>query len=325
MQEVIFSGTQIRTTSGMAEVSLIFDNSQNILSVSYSEVTVTRKLFRSGESEYFINKNQCRLKDVRDIFLDSGLGVDSYSIIEQGKIDFLVAAKPENRRELFEEVAGVAKYKVRREETLKKLERIDTDISCLSDILTIHKQQMTALDLAVTKAKQYKEYQENLAKYEISYLVYCVTCNNIEIERTKRILDDKVKEFKSDNTLLEQFNLEIQKLRLNLDETNERHLNVNKDLSEIRTQIGVADKMIQHAMQRETEIKSEQEVLEKEQQYNSVKVKLLEIESKKNRFSCEFQNLNLKKEASQFKREIYRNKNTFKYRYSFFTKDSSKT
>jgi len=322
MQEVIFSGTQTRSAGGMAEVSLTFDNSQSILPVKYSEITVTRRLFRSGESEYFINRNQCRLKDIRDMFLDTGLGSDTYSVIEHGKVDLLVTARPENRRELFEEVAGVAKYKIRREETLRKLEKIDTDISRLSDILTIHKQQITALDAAAKKAKQYKKCQDNLAKYEIFYLVRSITFNKFEIEELKKELDPKVEDFRLNNALSVQVEAEIQKLRFSLGEMNEQYLNINKDLSEIKTQKSVAEQVIQHATQRETEIKSEQTILEeelvinrdkavhmdeqleqlnisddsfksgvklleaiyieKEQQYNSLKVKFSELESKKN-------------------------------------------
>lgn len=155
-------GTQTRTTTGMAEVSFIFDNSQNVLPVDYSEVIITRRLFRSGESEYFINKTQCRLKDIRDMFLDTGIGYDSYSIIEQGKVDFLTTAKPEDRRELFEEAAGIAKYKVRREETFKKLGKIDADMSRLSDVLVVYKQQIVALNSAAKKAKQYKKSTEKI-------------------------------------------------------------------------------------------------------------------------------------------------------------------
>jgi len=335
MQEVIFSGTQTRNVSGMAEVSLTFDNSYNILPVNYSEVTVTRRLFRSGESEYFINKSQCRLKDVRDMFLDTGLGSEAYSIIEQGKVDFLIAARPEDRRELFEEAAGVAKYKVRREETLRKLEKIDADIYRLSDVLAIHKQQITDLASAAKKAKQYKEYKEDLAKYEISYLVSFVTFNKSEIEGIKKKLDLKTEEFQSSNALSAQFETEIRELRLNLDEINEQYLNVNKDLSEVKTQIGVVGQIIQHATHREAEIKSEQTMLEKElimnrdkvahteeqlkklnisddsfasvvgrletiykekeQQYNLVKIKLSELESKKNSIQSEVSEIESKK------------------------------
>ncbi|MDR2811700.1 MAG: chromosome segregation protein SMC, partial [Endomicrobium sp.] len=272
MQEVIFGGTQTRASTGMAEVSLTFDNSQNILPIDYSEVTVTRRLFRSGESEYFINKTQCRLKDIRDMFLDTGIGSDGYSIIEQGKVDFLTTAKPEDRRELFEEVAGVSKYKVRREETLRRLEKIDADMSRLSDVLSIHKQQITALDIAAKKSKQYKKYQEKLADYEMSSLVQHISYGNNEIARIKTKLDPKIKEFESTNISIVHLDTEIQKIRLSLDEKNESYVSVNKNLSEIKMQIGVADQIIQHAMQREIEIKSEKQRLEQELVVNGEKV-----------------------------------------------------
>jgi chromosome segregation protein len=280
MQEVIFGGTQTRATTGMAEVSLTFDNSQNILPIDYSEVTVTRRLFRSGESEYFINKTQCRLKDIRDMFLDTGIGSDGYSIIEQGKVDFLTTAKPEDRRELFEEAAGVSKYKVRREETLRRLEKIDADMSRLSDALAIHKQQITALDIAAKKAKQYKKYQEELANYEVASLVHHISYGNNEIVRIKTELDPKIKEFESTNTLMAQLDTEIQEIRLSLDEKNESYVSVNKDLSEIKMQIGVADQIIQHAMQREGEIKSEKKSLEQELVVNREKVIQMEEQLK---------------------------------------------
>ncbi|MDR1942957.1 MAG: chromosome segregation protein SMC [Endomicrobium sp.] len=280
MQEVIFGGTQTRATTGMAEVSLTFDNSQNILPIDYSEVTVTRRLFRSGESEYFINKTQCRLKDIRDMFLDTGIGSDGYSIIEQGKVDFLTTAKPEDRRELFEEAAGVSKYKVRREETLRRLEKIDADMSRLSDALAIHKQQIAALDIAAKKAKQYKKYQEELANYEVASLVQHISYGNNEIARIKTELDPKIKEFESTNTSMAQLDTEIQEIRLSLDEKNESYVSVNKDLSEIKMQIGVADQIIQHAMQREGEIKSEKESLEQELVVNREKVIQMEEQLK---------------------------------------------
>ncbi|MDR2644956.1 MAG: chromosome segregation protein SMC [Endomicrobium sp.] len=280
MQEVIFGGTQTRTTTGMAEVSLTFDNSQNILPIDYSEVTITRRLFRSGESEYFINKTQCRLKDIRDMFLDTGIGSDGYSIIEQGKVDFLTTAKPEDRRELFEEAAGISKYKVRREETLRRLEKIDADMSRLSDALAIHKQQITALDIAAKKAKQYKKYQEELANYEMASLVQHISYSNNEIAKIKTELDPKIKEFESTNTSMSQLDTEIQEIRLSLDEKNESYVSVNKDLSEIKMQIGVVDQIIQHAMQREGEIKSEKESLEQELVVNREKVIQMEEQLK---------------------------------------------
>jgi len=171
MLDVIFGGSHSRQTTGMAEVSLTFDNSKNLLPIDYTEVTVTRRIFRSGESEFFINKAQCRLKDIRDLFLDTGIGSEGYAIIEQGKVEFILSAKPEQKREMFEEAAGVSKYKVRREETLRKLEKVDIDLNRISDMLTLLKEQIASLDIAARKARQYQKYQDNLKKMEIASIV----------------------------------------------------------------------------------------------------------------------------------------------------------
>ncbi|MFH1259753.1 MAG: chromosome segregation protein SMC [Elusimicrobiota bacterium] len=167
MEDVIFNGTSKRPAQSMAEVSLVFDNSQNTLPLDFPEVVVTRRLFRSGESEYLINKSPCRLKDIRDLFLDTGLGVDAYSLMEQGKVEFIISAKPEERRTLFEEAAGIAKFKARREEALHKMERVDNDLLRLNDIVTEVKKQISALDAQVRKTRQYQKYKEELRTQEI--------------------------------------------------------------------------------------------------------------------------------------------------------------
>ncbi len=171
MLDVIFNGTANRTSQGMSEVSLTFDNTSHQIPLDYTEVTIARRLFRSGESEYFINKTQCRLKDVRDLFLDTGIGSDGYYVMAQGKIEFILGAKPEERRELFEEAAGVSKYKVRREEALRKLGKVEQDMLRLNDSLAIYKQQMDSLDAAVRKARQHQKLQEELRTLEIASLM----------------------------------------------------------------------------------------------------------------------------------------------------------
>src|SRR5262249_3917919 len=172
MLDVIFNGTASRPAQGLCEVSLTFDNTSHQIPIDFTEVTVSRRLFRSGESEYYINKTQCRLKDIRDLFLDTGIGNDGYYIMAQGKIEFILAAKPEERRELFEEAAGVSKYKVRREEALRKLNKVEQDMLRLNDSLAIYKQQMDALDASVRKAKQHQKYQEELRTLEIATFLH---------------------------------------------------------------------------------------------------------------------------------------------------------
>ena len=119
--DVIFAGTQNRKSLGFAEASLVFDNSDGALPIEYTEVTITRKLYRSGETGYYINKTPCRLKDVLELFMDTGIGKDGYSIIGQGKIDEILSNKSEDRRHIFEEAAGIVKYRARRQETEKKI------------------------------------------------------------------------------------------------------------------------------------------------------------------------------------------------------------
>ena len=172
MMDVIFNGTASRAAQGMSEVSLTFDNTSHQIPLDYTEVTIARRLFRSGESEYFINKTQCRLKDVRDLFLDTGVGNDGYYVMAQGKIEFLLSAKPEERRELFEEAAGVSKYKVRREEALRRLAKVEQDMLRLNDSLAIYKQQIDSLETAVRKARQHQKLQDDLKKLDISSLLH---------------------------------------------------------------------------------------------------------------------------------------------------------
>ena len=135
MEEVIFNGTASRKSRGMAEVTLVIDNSTGILPIDYNEVAITRRMYRSGESEYLINNNQCRLRDIRELIMDTGIGVDGYSIIGQGKIQNIVEGKPEERREIFEESAGVVLYKTRKREAERKLDNTNINLDRLNDII----------------------------------------------------------------------------------------------------------------------------------------------------------------------------------------------
>ncbi|HVC09485.1 MAG TPA: chromosome segregation protein SMC [Elusimicrobiota bacterium] len=166
MVDVIFAGTAKRQPLSMAEVTLTFDNSQNTLPVQFSEVTVSRRLFRSGESAYFLNKTQCRLRDIRELFMDTGLGGGGYAIIDQGGVDFILNSNVEDRRAIFEEAAGVSKYKAKREEALRKLERVEADISRLRDSAVLIDEQVRKLDSDARKAKLYQKYKEELAALE---------------------------------------------------------------------------------------------------------------------------------------------------------------
>ena len=171
MSDVIFSGSTQRKAVNTAEVTLVFDNSKHYLNVDYEEVEITRRLHRqSGEGEYFINKTPCRLKDVINIVMDSGLGRDSLSIITQGNISSFAEAKPEERRALFEEAAGVAKYKKRKNESLSKLNRTQENLMRVEDIIVELERQVNPLKRQAKKAEQYLEKRSELEAIEISVI-----------------------------------------------------------------------------------------------------------------------------------------------------------
>lgn len=166
MQDLIFNGTSKRPSHGMAEVTLIFDNVSGLLPVSYREVQITRRLHRSGESEYLLNKTKCRLKDITDLFLDSGIGTNSYSLMEQGRVDMIVNAKPAERRELLEEAAGVSRFLHRRLEALRKLERTEQDITRIQDVLTELQRQKRSLERQAKQAELARKYRHELHQAE---------------------------------------------------------------------------------------------------------------------------------------------------------------
>ncbi len=175
MENIIFNGTKTRKPSNLAEVSLSFDNTKNILPTGYSQVTITRKLYRSGESEYRLNDVQCRLKDITDLFLDTGIGSDSYSIIELKMIDEIIANKENSRRALFEEASGISKYKLRKKQTFSKLKDTESDLSRVDDILFEIDKNLKTLENQAKKAEryyklkeQYKEFSVQLASFRIA-------------------------------------------------------------------------------------------------------------------------------------------------------------
>lgn len=255
MLDIIFSGSQSRSTTGLAEVSLTFDNSQNILPIDYSEITVTRRIFRSGESEYFINKAQCRLKDIRDLFLDTGMGAEGYSVIEQGKVEFLLAAKPEERRDLFEEAAGVSKYKVRREETLRKLQKVEIDMNRVGDMLSLLKEQIGALDIAARKARQYQKHKDDLRRMEIALLFHQIAGAKNEIARIKNDLEPKIQSFEMINVQLNQIEADLSGLRVSHIEKDESYIKIQDEFSKIKSEINLSDERIHNSEIQEEELK----------------------------------------------------------------------
>jgi len=170
-QDVIFAGTDKRRPVGMAEVSLVVDNSSGKLPLAYSEVTVTRRAYRSGEGEFFINKTPCRLKDIYELFLDSGVGREAYSIVSQGEIDAILSARSEDRRALFDEAAGIKKYRHRKKEAVRKLEQTETNLLRVNDIIGEIQGQIDPMAEQAEVAKRYLELVARLREIEVGILV----------------------------------------------------------------------------------------------------------------------------------------------------------
>src|SRR5947209_11056243 len=170
MEDVIFAGSESRPATGMAEVSLSFQNDGRLVPPQYAgfgEITVTRRLFRNGDSEYQINKTPCRLLDITELFLGTGVGTRAYSIIEQGRIGLIVSAKPEDRRAIIEEAAGVTKYKARRKQAERKLEATEQNLLRLSDVVVEVKQRLSTLERSAKKAEKFRELRGELRDLEL--------------------------------------------------------------------------------------------------------------------------------------------------------------
>lgn len=200
MADVIFSGTDSKQAVGMAEVSLTFAECENELGLEYHEVTITRRVYRDGRSDYFLNKVPCRLKDIQMLFMDTGIGRTAYSIMEQGKIDQILSSRPEDRRAIFEEAAGITKYKAQKREALRKLEYTDANLLRLGDILKEVKRQIGSLQRQAGKARRYQALFGNLRTLDL----HLAHWNAEEMRRNIREAESEVERFRSVQRSLEE-------------------------------------------------------------------------------------------------------------------------
>ncbi|NFR87931.1 MULTISPECIES: chromosome segregation protein SMC [unclassified Clostridium] len=228
MEDVIFAGTQYRKPVGLAQVSLTLDNGDKKLSTEYSEVTVSRRIFRSGESEYLINNKKCRLKDVINLFMDTGIGKEGYSLIGQGKIESILSGRPEERRALLEEAAGIVKFKSRKEEAEKKLANTDGNLVRIRDIISTYSERIEPLRIDKEKALKFNLISEDLRKNEVSLLVKYI-----------KIKEDELKEFDNElrnkNTLIDEKKRELDLLREKLKSLEEKINLLEKETEEEKT------------------------------------------------------------------------------------------
>ncbi len=186
MEDIIFAGSDTRKPLNMAEVTLVLNNEDEFLDVDYSEVSITRRLFRSGDSEYLINNQPCRLKDITTLFMDSGLGKEAFSIIGQGKVEEVLSSKPEERRSIFEEAAGVLKYKQRKTKAKKKLTETEENLNRVEDILHELEYQREPMEIQASIAKDYLAKKEELEKVEVALTVEEIKELHREWEQAKQ-------------------------------------------------------------------------------------------------------------------------------------------
>src|SRR5438270_7295997 len=189
-QDVIFAGTDRRKPLGMAEVALTLDNSTGILPLEFTEVTVTRRVYRSGEGEFFINRVPCRLRDIYELFLDTGIGRDAYSFVNQSEIDAILSVRAEDRRAIFEEAAGIKKYRVRKREALKKLENTRANLARVNDIIAEIESQLGPLGRQAQVARRHQELYTRLRGLELAW--YAATLRRLaaESERLGTLIAD---------------------------------------------------------------------------------------------------------------------------------------
>jgi len=218
MEDVIFSGTEMRKPLGYAYVALTIDNSDHKLPIDFEEVTVARRVYRSGESEYLINGSACRLKDVQELFMDTGIGKEGYSIIGQGQIEKILSGKPEDRRELFDEAAGIVKFKRRKYEAEKNLEEERANLARVSDIISEIERQLAPLEKQSETAKIYLKYKEELKNLEVSLFLKeydKIRSSKDEIENKLNIITEDLEQTKNEH---EKIKDEYKRLELQLEE-----------------------------------------------------------------------------------------------------------
>ena len=219
MENVIFNGSKNRKPVQMAEVSLTFDNDKGILPSEYSQVTVTRRYHRSGDSEYLLNGVTCRLKDINDLFLDTGIGSDSYAIIELKMVDEILNDKENSRRTLFEEAAGISKFKVRKKQTLKKLEETDADLERVEDVLFEIGKNLKSLERQAKISEKYFRLKEDYKKYSLEYARRSMEQHQSTLERLEKELEKESNQKTDISELLNQTEEQLQVLKNQLEET----------------------------------------------------------------------------------------------------------
>ncbi|MDP2301126.1 MAG: chromosome segregation protein SMC [Ignavibacteria bacterium] len=292
MENVIFNGTAGRKPMGMAEVSLTIENDRGILPTEYSEVTISRRIFRSGESEYLLNKNICRLKDITNLFMDTGMGANAYSVIELKMVETILSNKAEERRNMFEEAAGVNKYKLRRRLTLKKLDDVKSDLTRVNDIVSEVDKKVNSLERQAKRADKYNKVSSTLRELEIDLAerelaLFTKNKNEFKLKKEDSFqrklvleselsrLDDQLKEIKEE---LYKIEFELKEKRSEISSQTEKIHSVQQSLSVSEERRKSLTRNIERYKQELEELQTQLEISESEREESSERIE--EIASK---------------------------------------------
>ena len=299
-EDIIFAGTQNRKSLGFAEASLVFNNDDGKLPIEYAEVTITRRIYRTGETGYYINRTPCRLKDILELFMDTGIGKDGYSIIGQGKIDEILSNKSEDRRHIFEEAAGIVKYRSRKEESEKKLERAKLNLLRINDILSEIENNLEPLKVQSEKAKKFLSLREELKVIEVGLFLHNIETYKEKIEKItadEEIMNSTYKEEENSqerkNERKNRLKAEINDLLNQIEEMQNLGFESTNKIEKINSNINVAKERISNI--EENNLRFSEEIKETNE-------RIKELEEEKNQKIAKKENLFANKE--KFAKEL---------------------
>jgi len=286
MEDVIFNGTDTKQPLGMAEVSLTFDNKARFFAYDHDEVMITRRIFRSGESEYLLNRSIVRLKDILDLLMGTGIGAESYSIIAQGKIDLVLSSKPEERRQVFDEASGITKYKAQKREALRRLEETEQNLLRVNDIIAEVKRSIGYLERQANKARRYQSVFEELKKKEL--LLAAVEKNNLAKEKAGFLarIDELKKQEDAIAQLIGEAELKLSLRNEELKGYKEKIAAVKSDLVNLESVISSDKQRIEFNVERIDELESSKEYLDS--QIAQTRERLIQDAEKLSRLRQEF-------------------------------------
>jgi len=292
MSDVIFSGSKSRNPLNVATVSLTFDNSDNYINMPYNEITVKRRVYRTGENEYFINNNKCRLKDVVELFLDSGIGKSSFNIISQGEVQKILSDSSYDRRMIIESAAGVLKYKKRKEESIRKLEKTHSNLERVNDIITELELQLEPLKEQSKKAEEYLSVKEKLQNIEVAVLATEITDINNLYQKTKE--------------KIETLNIEIMNLGIKTNKDDTELLDAKNNLSKIELEIKSLNEDLLKLTKEEEKLNGEKNILKERSKYDASNNKIHENISYLNEEKLKLENsiYLTKKDLDDFYKEL---------------------